>query len=143
MCGAVGYSADIVSAGARRTTSTSDEDETVRENGSFDGGAGLGRPSVSPGVAAGVSRETPESRTFSGSGGLYDTYGESPRFGFALPGISGADAVRGPQAMAGAGQGSDPTAAMPVYEASGGPNTIVSAAGRRGRAGEMDAVRQT
>jgi chromosome partitioning protein len=31
---------------------------------------------------------------------------------------------------------------MPVYEGSGGPNTIVAAAGRRGKTGEIDSVRE-
>jgi chromosome partitioning protein len=37
---------------------------------------------------------------------------------------------------------SQPTSAMPVYEGSGGPNTIVSAAGHRGQSAEIDGVRQ-
>ncbi len=37
---------------------------------------------------------------------------------------------------------SEPTSAMPVYKASGGPNTIVSAAGHRTEKGEIDSVRE-
>jgi chromosome partitioning protein len=52
----------------------------------------------------------------------------------------------GPSAMAGS-PGShpaiEPTSAMPVYDASGGPNTIVSAAGHRGRGADIDSVRQS
>jgi chromosome partitioning protein len=43
--------------------------------------------------------------------------------------------------MAGGNPVSEPTSAMPVYEASGGPNTIVSAAGHRGKAAELDSTR--
>jgi chromosome partitioning protein len=42
----------------------------------------------------------------------------------------------------GSGPISEPTTAMPVYEGSGGPNTIVSAAGHRGgKSAELDSVR--
>jgi chromosome partitioning protein len=54
--------------------------------------------------------------------------------------------MTGPRAMADArGHSvSEPTSAMPVYEGSGGPNTIVSAAGHRGgKQTDMDGVRQS
>jgi len=53
--------------------------------------------------------------------------------------------VPSPRAMAGRDDDpvQEPTTAMPVYEASGGPNTIVSAAGHRGPKGEIDSVRQS
>jgi chromosome partitioning protein len=110
---------------------------TVHENGSYNGGAGTGRPTFGPVVAGGVSRETRELRS-SGGGGLYETSGGGFTYGFA-PSV-----VPGPQAMAGTrgGAAGEPTRAMPAYEASGGPNTIVSAAGNRGRS-DMDGVRQS
>jgi chromosome partitioning protein len=109
---------------------------TVHENGTYNGGAGSGRPTFGPVVAGGVSRETRELR--SPGGGLYETSGDGVTFGFAPT------AVPGPRAMAGTHGGAtgEPTRAMPAYEASGGPNTIVSAAGNRGRA-EMDGVRKS
>jgi chromosome partitioning protein len=121
--------------------STADEDETVHKDGTF-------------GVdyAVGVSRETYEPRTLVGGGGLL----ERADFGFSLPtfGVQlpvdqpapiltpgGTPTVPGPRAMAGAADPTDPSGA--VYEASGGPNTIVSAAGHRGgRSAEIDGVRQ-
>ena len=104
-----------------------DEDETVRENGSNFG--------------TGVSRETYEPQTFLGGGGGAFVRSADP-FGFAIPATSGVSVV-GPLAMAGAHPASEPTSAMPVYEGSGGPNTIVSAAGHRGVKADMDTVRQS
>ena len=117
----------------------------MRENGSYDGGA-LGRPFFGSGFAVGVSRETAEPQTFSGSGGLYETPGPALRYGFNIAAtprrLEPGQASPGPRAMADARPVSEPTSAMPVYEGSGGPNTIVSAAGHRGKA-EMDSVRQS
>ena len=107
----------------------------MRENGSF-GGA---RPPVFGRVRGGVSRETYEPQTFSGSGGLREvTRAGAIRFGFAIAATAASRldardrAGPGPRAMADAHPVSEPTSAMPVYEGSGGPNTIVSAAGHRG-----------
>jgi chromosome partitioning protein len=64
----------------------------------------------------------------------------------AVPTQAAVSRVDGPSAMATTDGGnpiSQPTSAMPVYEASGGPNTIVSAAGKRGRAGDIDSVRES
>ena len=88
----------------------------------------------------GVSRETTTTTmTFVGGG-----FGRPKQgFGFSNPpapaamsgtaGPPGVSTVPQPRAMAD-GAVSEPTSAMPVYEASGGPNTIVSAAGHRGPA---------
>jgi chromosome partitioning protein len=114
----------------------------VHENGSYSGGTGSGRPTYGP-VVLGVSRETPEPLTISGSGGLYQAHGASTdsfRFGFAPTDVPG------PRAMADSGgaAASEPTTAMPVYQASGGPNIIISAAGNRGRSpSDMDGIRQS
>jgi chromosome partitioning protein len=145
--------------GGEAQPSTPDEDETVREN--FDGGAAFG-PITAGG---GVSRETYGPLTHIGGGGVFGA-GQGT-FGFTLAGSPptlpdlpllpprvpawldvpmprGAADGRGPRAMAADGHGvSEPTSAMPVYEGSGGPNTIVSAAGHRAAKGsEMDGVRQ-
>jgi chromosome partitioning protein len=79
-------------------------------------------------VAGGVSRETPEPRTFSGRGGLYQS---TPA---TLGSGSGARTPFGaPRAMAEASGGAvtEPTSPVPAYQASGGANSIVSAAGNR------------
>jgi chromosome partitioning protein len=55
--------------------------------------------------------------------------------------------IPGPRAMADSPAGNpvqEPTRAMPAYDGSGGPNTIVSAAGHRtGKGSEIDSVRQS
>jgi chromosome partitioning protein len=89
-----------------------------------------------------VSRETGGHLTASeiGVGGG----GGSLPFGFTAPGENPApgSVATGPKAMADrTGPVSEPTTAMPMYEGSGGPNTIVSAAGHRGKAAELDSVR--
>jgi chromosome partitioning protein len=89
-----------------------------------------------------VSRETGSHLSASeiGVGGG----GGSLPFGFTAPGNSLAptSVASGPKAMADrTGPVSEPTTAMPTYEGSGGPNTIVSAAGHRGKAAELDSVR--
>jgi chromosome partitioning protein len=104
-------------------------------NGSYDGF--LAGPSHLGDVyAGGVSRETAAG---------------SPTVGAPLGGYSGRRlpfgfAPAGPRAMADAGGNPvyEPTSAMPVYEASGGPNTIVSAAGHRNDKGgnEIGSVRE-
>ncbi len=117
----------------------------MRENGSYDGGA-LGRPFFDSGFAVGVSRETAGTQPFSGSSGLYETPGPDLRYGYTIAAtprrLEPGQPNPGPRAMADARPVSEPTSAMPVYEGSGGPNTIVSAAGHRGKA-EMDSVRQS
>jgi chromosome partitioning protein len=131
--------------------STPDEDETVREN--------FGTASV----GGGVSRETHQLTTVVGGSGVFETAGAGrlAGFGFTLTAepvapaaaplvtpASNADhdtvSVPGPRAAADAHPASEPTSAMPVYEGSGGPNTIVSAAGHRSsKSTEMDGVRQS
>ena len=114
----------------------------MHENGSYSGGTGSGRPTYGP-VVMGVSRETSAPLTISGSGGLYQARGASAdsfRFGFVPTDVPG------PRAMADSGGGavSEPTTAMPVYQASGGPNVIISAAGNRGRSlSDMDGIRES
>jgi chromosome partitioning protein len=127
----------------------------VRENGSYDGGTGIGRPTFNSGFVVGVSRETAGPQTFSGNGGLYETDVDRGAFGFRSapsgltlrPGDPTSNTPAGPRApmpRAAAGHpAQEPTSAMPVFEGSGGPNTIVSAAGHRGKAAEMDSVRQS
>ena len=127
-----------------------------------------GDPTVlGQGYADGVSRETSDARTLMGGGGLVEAAGSSrPAFGFALPsrpsptvnpatssGVGPARppalpadgaSVRLPTAMAERNPVQEPTTAMPVYEGSGGPNTIVSAAGHRGsKTTEIDSVRDS
>jgi chromosome partitioning protein len=123
----------------------------VREIGSTGGGTEPVRPTFGSGFAGGVSRETPAAQTFSGTGGLYETSGASHGYGFApqhrvasggpvtpaLPGDRTGAVASGPRAM------TDDSAGVPPYQASGGPNTIVSAAGNRSRTAELDAVRQS
>jgi chromosome partitioning protein len=110
-----------------------DEDETV--NGSYDGKVAGSSP-LGIVTAGGVSRET-AAGTVGGGGGFGGAGGSLP-FGFTA---RGTDLT--PRAMAtGSGPISEPTTAMPVYEGSGGPNTIVSAAGHRGgKSAELDSVR--
>ncbi len=119
----------------------------MRENSSYHGGSGVDRPTFDSRFVAGVSRETADP---SGNGGLYETPVGHSTFGFgaATSGSSfhsGDHRVLMPRAAADARRPtSEPTSAMPVYEGSGGPNTIVSAAGHRGgKAAEMDSVRQS
>src|SRR5690606_16697693 len=78
-----------------------------------------------------------ESGAFGGRGG-------SVHGGTTTAGFVGGTAMPGPRAMAEQNSVSEPTSAMPVYEASGGPNTIISAAGHRGdRPPDIDSVRQS
>jgi len=138
--------------------STSDEDSTV--NGSFES------PWVSQPNLDSVSRET-YAPTMAGAGGAggpgsgmggpdvngpgIDSAGSGSGFGFtplpeAAPSLSPAPASGlappAPRAMADGPEAvSQPTSAMPVYEASGGPNLIVSAAGHRTR--DLDSVRES
>ncbi|HLT12438.1 MAG TPA: ParA family protein [Micromonosporaceae bacterium] len=88
---------------------------------------GFVRPSIGPGGHA-----------FGGPGG-------SVPGGVATAGSVGGTAMPGPRAMAEQNPVSEPTSAMPVYEASGGPNTIISAAGHRGDRPppDIDSVRQS
>ena len=112
------------------------------ENGSFSGGTGARRPTFGPVVAGSVSRETTHPLTLSGGGSSYETTGGGiAPFGFRTQPA----APHGPRAMADSGGNAavEPTTAMPVYEGSGGPNTIVSAAGHRARSSDMDGVRQS
>ena len=125
------------------------------------GSAGLGTGSVD-----GVSRETNQASTLTGMGGLIEAAGPGPAgFGFAPPtvasprpargstpagprsgptGPGGTAALPGPRAMAKDNPVQEPTTSMPMYEGSGGPNTIVSAAGHRGaRTTEIDSVRDS
>lgn len=144
----LGLPAGWVETGGARP-STPDEDEKVHKNGSFGGDPdGVG-------YAGDVSRETYGPRTVvdGGMGG----FGRSG-FGFVagpvgIPtdrilrkGVDRGLMVGGHRAMAGQRGGNpvqEPTTAMPVYEASGGPNTIVSAAGHRSKGSEIDSVRQS
>jgi chromosome partitioning protein len=113
----------------------------VREIGSIGGGTEPFRPTFSPGFVGGVSRETPAGQTFAGSGGLYEASGSSGGFGFVpqprQASMGQRPAVPGLRAMA-----DEPGGSVP-YQASGGPNTIVSAAGNRTRTVELDGVRQS
>ena len=129
----------------------------MRENGSFDGGMSFGPVTA----GGGVSRETHEPQTVVGGGASLGS--SQGTFGFTLAPMNPAAApaspldpampfgpgdmidVPGPRAMAADGAGmSEPTSAMPVYEGSGGPNTIVSAAGHRGaKQSEIDGVRRS
>jgi len=115
------------------------------------GSAGLGK-----GYVDGVSRETSPAHTLTGRGGLIEAAGAGRTpFGFVAPTGAGsglapagpggsAASVPGPRAMADDHAAQEPTTAMPVYEGSGGPNTIVSAAGHRaGRTTEIDSVRDS
>jgi len=118
----------------------------VHENGSY---VGPTQSQSSLGMGStGVSRETHDPRTIVGGVGVGDVGGGSwvTRFGFTVAPQPGGPAVGGPRAMANdppdAHPVSQPTSAMPVYEGSGGPNTIVSAAGHRGKGSEIDSVRQ-
>src|SRR6185369_1512403 len=112
-----------------RTTPQSperDEDETV--NGSYDGivaaQSHLGGMS-----AGGVSRETAVDVTATRGttgGGVAVSHGFG--FGVAAPALPGATVTgEGPTARSDSGSHPvyEPTSAMPVYEAAGGPNTIV------------------
>jgi chromosome partitioning protein len=78
-----------------------------------------------------------------GSGGVISAGGaEVPKLAGrgSVRRTPGRAAVPGPQAMAAdADAVSQPTSALPTYEASGGPNLIVSAAGHRTR--DLDSVR--
>lgn len=152
-----GPSSDQVDSGGAQP-STSDEDETVRNYGSFDGSAGLGSPGQ-PHVGH-VSRETPDILTATGTGGSSGkTSGIRTGFGFmtgngdvpvpASTAVGGdpdaITAIPGPRAVAGSANNPihEPTRAMPAFEGSGGRNAIVSAAGHRGKGPEIDSVRQT
>ncbi len=110
-------------------------------NGSYDGI--VAAQSHLGGVSAGgVSRETDveASDTIGTAGG---SGSPSTPFGFRLPAPSAVARDLGPRGMAGGNPVYEPTGAMPLYEASGGPNTIVSAAGHRGpKSGEIDSVRE-
>ncbi len=113
----------------------------MRENGTFNGGgAQVDRPSFDPGVAGRVSRETLGPRTLSGSSGQYET---SPGTDWGGFGFTPVPVTPAPRAMADGGSMAGPTRPMPTFEGSGGPNTIVSAAGNRGRSSEMDGVRKS
>ena len=125
------------------------------------GSAGLGTGSVD-----GVSRETNQASTLTGRGGLIEAAGPGRAgFGFAPPSVGqpasrpwlyarpGRALVRrgraapqcpGPGPWRSDNPVQEPTTAMPMYEGSGGPNTIVSAAGHRGaRTTEIDSVRDS
>ena len=95
------------------------------------------------GVTAGsVSRETVDRPTISVGG--VDRGAAGGGFGFTVPMPGSSPTVPQPRAMADGGNPvSEPTSAMPIYEASGGPNTIVSAAGHRGKATDVDATRDS
>lgn len=131
----------------------------MHKNGSFGADPGL---TFGVGHAIHVSRETYGAQTVIGGAGLAGS--TRPGFGFVAgpaggPEDGGSRAgnpasiiqgggadVPGPRAMAGADGGhpvQEPTTAMPMYEASGGPNTIVSAAGHRGKGADMDSVRNS
>ncbi len=127
----------------------------MRDNGSYDGGTS-GRSTFDSGFAGGVSRETAEPTTYSSQGVRHSIRIEREAFGFRVAtsgqasrpidqvGVPAGQGVLLPRAVADAGHPvQEPTSAMPVYEGSGGPNTIVSAAGHRGKAAEMDSVRQS
>jgi hypothetical protein len=124
--------------------STSGEDETVRENGSYDGGTGVGRPTFDSGSRPAFHVKPPGRRP---SRAVAVCVGPSsversgsftgrPDYPSRRPDEqqSARPSVRTPRAAADAGHPvQEPTSAMPVYEGSGGPNTIVSASGHRGR----------
>ncbi len=121
----------------------------MQKNGSHDG-QWVSQSSPGPASLADVSRETHHPATIIGGRGLLASDEGQPRgyvgFGFGVGAIGKVIPV-GPRAMTdrqpNARNVSEPTSAMPVYEASGGPNTIVSAAGHRGQTAEMDSVRQS
>jgi chromosome partitioning protein len=105
----------------------------VQTHGSL-GGQSLSQTRFGDVVAGGVSRETSgHESVLTGGGNAKPGTG----FGFAVPATPGdrPGSVSQPRALGG-NPGSDP-----VYEASGGPNTIVSSAGHRGRPGELDGTR--
>src|SRR4051812_4416301 len=89
--------------------STSDEDATVHSNGSFDGDREVSPTSLGTGTgfASGVSRETSDTPTLMGGGGLVEVAGAAgrPEFGFGLAAASPAGTDR-PSAVPppGAGQ---------------------------------------
>jgi chromosome partitioning protein len=139
--------------------STSDEDETVHKNGSFDGSPGLSQPGSGAAHVGHVSRETSDPLTNISDGGSNGKLGIRTGFGFVTgPGEAprpasaaggsdptGVAGIPGPRAMAHSAENpiQEPTRALPAFEGSGGRNTIVSAAGHRGKGPEIDSVRQT
>jgi chromosome partitioning protein len=161
-----GPATDPTAAGGAQP-STSDEDETVHSYGPYGGDPTVGHAGFGMGYVDGVSRETSDTHTLIGGGVVIDAAGSGrPAFGFALPAGAGSTArpagtpgaISGrmpalpggalpgpnPRAMAQGNPAQEPTTAMPVYEGSGGANTIVSAAGHRGgKTTEIDSVRDS
>jgi chromosome partitioning protein len=131
---------------------------TVSGSGAFVGGTGFGFTAVpiagsgavelsaatrvadAGGVTAAGGVVSGSAEDLGGFDSVEGSVGRVP-FGTADSGRApGGTADPGPRAMAADGDAvSQPTSAMPVYEASGGPNLIVSAAGHRTR--DLDSVR--
>ena len=111
--------------------------------------ARLGRPTFGSGFAVGVSRETAEPQTFSGSGGLYETPGPALGFGFAIaahrrPTRSGSSANPEPRAMADAStRCQSPRRRCRSTRAPAGRTRSSPQPATEGKATEMDSVRQS
>src|SRR5262249_40430405 len=88
--------------------STSDEDETVHKNGSFDGSPRLGQPTFGTEYAGIVSRETDGAPTISGSRGSTGQHGTRTGFGFVTD-----SANNRPSAPVSSSAAADGTAAIP------------------------------
>jgi chromosome partitioning protein len=130
-----------ISAGGGVSRETYDPLTVIGGGGVFEAGQGtlgfslVGSPPTMPDLPLGPPPEWPLIPA------LVDSPG--PMAVVDVPAPRAVAEVPAPRAMADGHGVSEPTSAVPVYEASGGPNNIVSAAGHRSAKGtEMDGVRQ-